>query len=58
MSVMCLSDGSHWPATTAECQKKKKLLQTKYYFLFTANHSNIKSQHYTYIKLSNQNYRY
>ena len=25
MSVMCLSDGSHWPATTAEYQKKKKL---------------------------------
>jgi len=24
MSVMCLSDGSHWPATTAEYQKKKK----------------------------------
>jgi len=23
MSVMCLSDGSHWPATTAEYQKKK-----------------------------------
>jgi len=22
MSVMCLSDGSHWPATTAEYQKK------------------------------------
>ena len=21
---MCLSDGSHWPATTAEYQKKKK----------------------------------
>ena len=24
MSVMCLSDGSHWPATAAEYQKKKK----------------------------------
>ena len=24
MSVMCLSDGSHWPAATAEYQKKKK----------------------------------
>ena len=24
MSVMCLSDGSHWAATTAEYQKKKK----------------------------------
>jgi len=24
MSVMCLSDGSRWPATTAEYQKKKK----------------------------------
>jgi len=23
MSVMCLSDGSHWPAITAEYQKKK-----------------------------------
>ena len=23
MSVMCPSDGSHWPATTAEYQKKK-----------------------------------
>jgi len=22
MSVMCLIDGSHWPATTAEYQKK------------------------------------
>jgi len=24
MSVMCLSDVSHWPATTAVYQKKKK----------------------------------
>jgi len=24
MSVMCLSDGSHWPATTAEYQKKRR----------------------------------
>jgi len=24
MSVMCLSNGSHWPATTAEYQKKKR----------------------------------
>ena len=27
MSVMCLSDGSHWPATTAEYQKKEKKKQ-------------------------------
>jgi len=30
MSVMCLSDGSHWPATTAEYQKKR----SDYWFFF------------------------
>ena len=29
MSVMCLSDGSHWPATTAEYQKKIQKLTPK-----------------------------
>jgi len=33
MSVMCLSDGSHWPATTAEYQKKKKKIGKMLFFV-------------------------
>ena len=40
MSVMCLSDGSHWPATAAEYQKKEQIqvanVNTLFLFLFLA----------------------